>query len=104
FMKNAKILSAAACLVCVFTTSVLATGPHATVVRQYRADTGAQIIFTTGTIPTGVGVYFEANVTSDEGRNVNMEVELRQLPATFTGTPNYVSSFVSSGTRARTST
>ncbi len=33
-----------------------------------------------------------------------MDVELRQLPATFTGIPNYSSSLVSSGTRARTST
>ena len=81
-----------------------AVGPHATVVTQNRADTGASIPYTTGTIPTGVGVYFEANVTSDEGRTVRMDCELRQLPATFTGTPNYSSSLVAGGTRARTST
>jgi len=33
-----------------------------------------------------------------------MEVELQQLPATFTGTANYVSGYVSSGTRVQTPT
>ena len=71
--------------------------------NQYRSDTAGAIPFG-GTIPFGVGVYFEANVSDPDGDTVNMEVELRQLPATFTGVANYTSGFVSSGTRARTST
>lgn len=78
-------------------------GPHATSGNQYRADT-ATAIAAGGTIPTGVGVYFEANVTSDEGRTVRMEVELRASSTAFTGIANYFSSYVSSATRARTST
>lgn len=103
-MKTTTRFLAIACVFLAVATSALATGPHATIVRQYRVDTGAEIPFTTGTVPTGIGVYFEATVSSDEGRNVRLEVELRQLPASFSGTANYVSSYVSSGTRARTST
>jgi hypothetical protein len=36
--------------VCAFTQQAFAAGPHATVVRQYRADTGVEIPFTTGTV------------------------------------------------------
>src|SRR5258708_491953 len=71
---------------------------------QVRADTGALIPEPGGTIPQGVGVYFRVTPTDPEGNTVRMEVELHQLPATFTGTPNYVSSYVSSGSQATTST
>jgi N-acetylmuramoyl-L-alanine amidase/FlaG/FlaF family flagellin (archaellin) len=103
-MKLFGLIFAAALLMTALTRPANAIGPHATTVRQYRADTGAQIPFYTGTVPTGVGVYFEANVTSDEGRTVRMDVELRLLPSTFTGTANYSSSLAASGTRVRTTT
>lgn len=82
----------------------LAAVPTANTGNQYRADTGAAIPFTTGTIPTGVGVYLEANVADADGNTIKMEVELRKLPATFTGAATHSSGFVSSGTRARTAT
>lgn len=103
-MNHRNSILATLSLVCALAQTAFAVGPHATSLNQYRADTGAAIPYTTGTVPTGVGVYFEANVTSDEGRTVRMDVELRQLPATFTGIPNYSSSLASSGTRVRTST
>ena len=90
-------------LLCALAFPAFAVGPHATGGNQYRADTGVAIA-AAGTIPTGVGVYFEANVTSDEGRTIRMEVELRSSKTAFTGTANYFSSYVSGGTRARTTT
>lgn len=71
--------------------------------KQYRADTDAVIPYTTGTVPIGVGVYFDAAVTDTPGNTIKMEVELRKLPAAFTGAPTHSSGFVKSGTRAKTS-
>jgi hypothetical protein len=72
--------------------------------KQYRADTGAIIPDPSGTIPTGVGVYFDCAATDTTGATIQMQVELQQLPATWTGTPNYSSSYVASGGRPRTTT
>ena len=72
--------------------------------EQYRADTGAIIPDPSGTIPTGVGVYFDCAATDTTGATIQMQVELQQLPATWTGTPNYSSPYVASGGRPRTST
>ena len=74
-----------------------------TQIRQYRADTGAQIP-AGGAIPAGVGVYFDCLPVDTSGATIKMDVELRQLPGTFTGSPNYTSPYVASGTRARTTT
>src|ERR1035437_9402691 len=71
--------------------------------KQYRADTGVEIPDPSGTIPTGVGVYFDCYATDTTGATIQMQVEL-QKSLTFTGTPNYSSSYVASGTRPRTST
>ncbi len=71
---------------------------------QRRADTDA-VIPSGGTVPFGTGVYFGVTVSDpNPGDTVRLEIELRQLPATFTGTANYVSPFVASGTVAITST
>ena len=94
----------AAALVAVAAVQAFAATPTATSGNQYRADTGAAIPFATGTIPTGVGVYFEANVADADGNTISMQVELRKLPATFTGVATHISAYVSSGTRARTAT
>ena len=78
--------------------------PHATGGYQKRADTGAAIA-EGGTVPQGVGINIGATVTDpDVGDTIRIEVELHQLPATFTGTANYVSSYVSSGSVASLST
>ena len=78
--------------------------PHATGGYQKRADTLAAIP-TGGTISQGVGVNIGATVTDpDAGDTIRIEVELRPLPATFTGTANYVSSYVSSGSVASLAT
>ena len=70
--------------------------------RQYRADTGAAIPDPSGTIPAGVGVYFDCAPTDTTGATIQMQVELQKLPANWTGNPNHVSSFVASGSRPRT--
>ncbi len=91
------------CVFCVLTRPVFAASPTANGGNQYRADTSAAIPFGSS-IPSGVGVYFEANVADADGNTIKMEVELRKLPATFTGIATHTSGFVSSGTRARTAT
>jgi hypothetical protein len=84
-------------------TSVSANqSPHATGGTQYRTDTNATIA-EGGTIPQGGGVRFGATVTDpDAGDTVQIQVELHQLPAAFTGTANYSSGFVASGQQAMT--
>ena len=52
----------------------------------------------------GVGVNFKANVSDADGDTVKYEVELHQLPATFTGVATHSSGFVSSGSQATTTT
>ncbi len=74
------------------------------IASQVRADTGAVMADPNGTVPYGVGVYFRVTPTDPDGDTARMEVELHQLPATFTGSPNYVSSYVSSGSVATTAT
>lgn len=72
--------------------------------RQFRADNNTEIPVG-GTIPFGVGVYFTATVTDpNPGDTIRLEIELRQLPATFTGVANYVSPYVPSGSTATTVT
>ena len=72
--------------------------------QQYRADTGVAMPDPSGTVPSGVRVYFDCAATDTTGATIQMQVELLKLPATFTGTPNYSSSFVASGSRPRTTT
>lgn len=72
--------------------------------HQVRADTNA-VIPPGGTISFGTGVYFQVTVSDpNPGDTIRLEVELRQLPGTFTGTANYVSAFVANGAVATTST
>ena len=71
--------------------------------QQYRVDTGAAIPDPSGTIPARVGVYFDCAPTDTTGATIQMQVELQKLPASWTGNPNYVSSYVASGSRPRTS-
>ena len=71
--------------------------------QQYRADTSAIVPDPSGTIPAGVGVYFDCAPTDTTGATIQMQVELQKLPASWTGNPNYVSSYVASGSRPRTS-
>lgn len=78
--------------------------PNAESGNQYRADTAATIPFTTGTVPSGIGVYFEAKVSDTDGNKIKMEVELRKLPASFNGIATHSSGLVSSGNRAKTAT
>ena len=106
---HAVWLVAAICFGVFSPSSASAAGPHGNVGNQYRSDTGAAIPLYGGTIPSGVGVYFEANVWDDECNTLRLEVELRKLPATFTGVANYTSNFISGGcgspgSRARTTT
>ncbi len=72
--------------------------------NQYRTDTGTAIPLNGGVIPTGVGVNFKANVSDADGDTIKYEVELRQLPGTFTGVATHSSGFVSSGSLATTAT
>lgn len=68
--------------------------------NQYRTDTGAAIP-SGGAVPYGVGVYFSATVNDpNPGNTVSLEIELRQLPATFTGVPTVASPFVAIGSVA----
>jgi len=78
--------------------------PTHDIASQIRADTGVAMADPNGILPSGVGVYFRVTPTDPQGSTVRMEVELHQLPATFTGTANYVSSYVTSGTAATTPT
>jgi murein DD-endopeptidase MepM/ murein hydrolase activator NlpD/GH25 family lysozyme M1 (1,4-beta-N-acetylmuramidase) len=78
--------------------------PTAASANQYRTDTGAAIALNGGIVPVGVGVNFKANVSDANGDTVRFEVELRQLPGTFTGVATHSSSLVSSGTQAVTAT
>ncbi len=66
--------------------------------QQYRADTGA-VIPPAGTIPAGVGVLVDCAPADTTGAKIQMQVELQKLPATWTGNPNHMSSFVASGSR-----
>ncbi len=71
---------------------------------QLRADTNS-IIPQAGSIPFGTGVYFRVTVSDpNPADTVRLEVELRQLPATFTGVANFVSPFVANGAVATTTT
>ena len=78
--------------------------PTYSVANQYRADTGAAIPLNGGVVPVGVGVNFKANVSDADGDTIKYEVELHQLPATFTGVATHSSGFVSSGSQATTAT
>jgi len=78
--------------------------PHATGGYQKRSDTGATIS-SGGTIPKGSVSISERTVTDpDAGDTIKIEVELHQLPASFTGTATHVSGYVSSGSVASLST
>ncbi len=79
------------------------TTPTSGLANQYRTDSGAAIPLG-GTIPSGVNVNFKATVNDADGDTVKLEVELRQLPATFTGVATHSSGFVSSGSQATTAT
>jgi len=68
--------------------------------QQYCAD-GRGVIAPGGGI-VGGGVYFDCAAVDTSGALVQMQVELQKLPATWMGVPNYISSFVASGTRPRT--
>ena len=87
-----------------FTVDSVNHTPTYTLANQYRADTGGAIPLSGGVVPTGVGVYFKANVSDQDGDTIRYEVELHQLPASFTGTANYVSTYVASGSEATTTT
>ena len=87
-----------------FIVQAVSQPPTHGVASQVRADTGVAMADPGGTLPQGVGVYFKVTPTDPQGNTVRMEVELHQLPATFTGTANYVSSYVASGAVATTPT
>lgn len=75
--------------------------PSVSQLAQYRADTGVVIPFGTA-VPQGVDVLFGGSVADVDGDTVRLEVELQQLPGTFTGVATHVSDFVTSGSVAQT--
>lgn len=86
-----------------FQTQAASQPPTHGIANQVRADSGASMT-DPATLPQGVGVYFRVTPTDPQGNTVRMEVEWHQLPASFTGTANLVSSYVSSGSQATTPT
>lgn len=87
-----------------FKTPAANQAPTYNTANQFRTDTGAAIPLAGGAVPFGVGVNFKANVSDPDGDTVKYEVELRKLPATFTGVATHSSGFVSSGSQATTTT
>ena len=87
-----------------FTVQAAAQPPTHDIASQIRADTGVFMPDPNGVLPQGVGVYFQVTPTDPQGNTVRMEVEWHQLPATFTGTANLFSPYVSSGSHAATAT
>ncbi|MBI4658786.1 MAG: hypothetical protein HY735_08080 [Verrucomicrobia bacterium] len=77
--------------------------PTSGLANQFRTDTGAAIPLGSS-IPSGVGVNFKATLNDADGDTVKLEVELRQLPANFTGTATHSSGLVNSGSQATTAT
>jgi surface antigen len=86
-----------------FQTAAPLQPPTHGIANQVRTDTGMAMP-DPAVLPPGVGVYFRVTPTDPQGNTVRMEVEWHQLPATFTGTANLVSSYVSSGSQAVTPT
>src|SRR5207253_2316658 len=87
-----------------FTVQAANQAPTHGTASQVRDDTGAVVVTPNGQIPPGVGMYFRVTPTDPDGDTARMEVELHLLPATFTGTANYLSTYVASGSVATTTT
>jgi len=102
-MRKLRILIGAGTLLLALKDLQAAPPTHG-IASQVRADTGVAMPDPNGILPAGVGVYGRVTPTDPQGSTVRMEVELHQLPATFTGTANYVSSYVTSGSVAQTAT
>lgn len=73
------------------------TPPTAPAAQQYKSD--LSLLATGGTVTDGI-VYFQSAVADPDGDNVKLQIELRPIGSSFTGTMTHESALVSSGSTA----